>query len=268
MPSAPLDLVFSAITIANTRLNGKVETLQPIGGQVIGNTNAFSQQVVNSAWRKLQNKLADMRYAPLQIDTVFLEVPPTGNLDPVAQAYMNFSNYYDGATLWDAPVLPQNLIRPWELTERASGSEALFTDMDPIPWSLPRVAKSQWNRQWLWKNNTIYLPGSTLVTDIAMLYSQLLGDFLDVGSTQWFQQTIPILNCLDALADYICREIAIARGDMEGAAAFQASAEGNAMLLVHQDSTQGKSILTNAQYQRMADGRTPNVGPDTQQVKR
>lgn len=132
MPSAPLDVVMNAINAANTRLNGRVETLQAIGGQIIYNTWAFSQQVTNDAWRKLQNRLADLRYGALQSEVVFTAVGATGSTDPLTQASINFVQYFDGQNVQAAPVLPQNLIRPYFLTERPNGSGQLFTEMDEI----------------------------------------------------------------------------------------------------------------------------------------
>lgn len=261
------DSLILAINAANTRLNGKVETLQAIGGQLIGNTQAFSQQVVNDAWRKLQNKLADLRYSALQMEQGFTAVPSAGNIDPLTQAYFNFAGYFDGATNWPAFALPSGLIRPYELLERQSGSGALFTEMDPVPWALPRVPKANWNRQWLWRNNTLYLPGALVQTDIIILYGALLPDFAD-GTSPWFQQSVPLLNVVDALADYICREIAISRGDLDGAAAFQLSAENGATLIANQDSTQGKSVNKNAEYGRMLDKFTPGPAPVSEGVKK
>ena len=267
MASPPFDTLYEIITAANTRLNGAVETLAAIGGQIVGNTNAFSQQVCNDAYRKLQNKLADLRYSGLQAETVLMAVPAVATTDPVAQAYIDYSGYFDGVTLHAAPVLPQDMIRPYELTERQYGSGSLFTDMDPLLWALPRVPKAKWNRQWLWRGNTLYLPGALVATDIALLYAQFLADFAD-GTLPWFQQPVPILYCLDSFADYICREICVARGDQAGAAAFQLSAEANARLIINRDMTAGKSIQTYAQFQRMSDAFTPETGPETSTVKR
>jgi hypothetical protein len=261
------DLVMNAILAANTRLNGQVETLRPIGGQIVGNTNSFSQQVVNDSWRKMQNKLADLRYSGVQTDVLFSGVPPVANSDPATQVYFDFTGYWDGTANHGSFALPANLLQPYELTERPNGTTNIFTDLDPITWSLPRVTKADWNRQFLWRDNRLYMPGALVPTDISIVFAQLLSDFLD-GSLPWFQQPVPILNCTDCLADYICREISIARGDAASAVAFQASAEDNAAMISNQDSTQGKSIVTNAQFQRMADSRTPNVGPDTSTVKR
>ena len=267
MPVAPYDSVFEAITAANTRLNGIVETLQPIGGSIIGNTQSFSQQVVNDAFRKMQNKLADLRYSGLQSETVFTAVPAIVTNDPVAQCYINYAGYYNGSSLLGSPFLPQNFIRPYDLSERPSGTTQLFTEMDPMLWSLPRVPKANWNRQWLWRADTLFLPGALVNTDISILFAQFFPDFVD-GSVPWFQLPVPIMYCLDSFADYICREICVARGDQAGAAAFQISAEANAQLIVNRDTTGGKSVRKYAELQRMADQFTPNTGPETATVKR
>ena len=267
MPSAPYDTVITAINAANTRLNGRVETLQPIGGQIVGNTQAFSQQVCNDAWRKMQNKLADLRYSGLQKETVFFGVPSAGTTDPAAQAYINFAGYFDGGVLQAAPVLPQDLIQPYELTERQSGSAALFTEMDRLLWAIPRVPKANWNRQWLWRNNTLFLPGALVSTDISLLYAQLLADFVD-GTAPWFTQPVPILNCIDSLADYICREISVARGDMAAAVAFQQSAEDNARLVLNLDSGGPSSTVKASEYGKMRDKFTPKSGATEEPVDR
>ena len=44
MALPPFDTVYEIISAANVRLNGKLETLQAIGGNVLGNTNAFYPQ--------------------------------------------------------------------------------------------------------------------------------------------------------------------------------------------------------------------------------
>ena len=268
MPAIPYDIVYEAVTMANLRLSGAVETLTPIGGQLVSNSNSYSQQACISAWRKMQNRLADLRFSGLQTDTIFSAVPSAGSTDEAIQAYIGFNGYFDGVTLQGAPVLPQALIRPYELAERITGSGASFIELDDVTWSLPRVPKRQWNGQWLWRNNTIVIPGATTQTDISMLYAQLLPDFADTGNTPWFMQPISILNCLDALADYICREIKIAQGNKEATMAFQASAEDNTLLILNQDTAQGKSIWKQSAYGQMSDRFTPNSGADTQSVKR
>lgn len=269
MAIAPYDSIFEIITAANVRLNGKVETLEPIGGQVVGNTNSFSQQLVNNAWRKMQNKLADFRYEGLQADVVIPNLPPVASNDPRVQVRLGYDGYDPGnGSVNTSFVLPQSLLRPYELTERPSGTTQLFTDMDPLLWSIPRVPKAAWNRQWLWRADSLYMPGALTTTDLAILYAGLIPDFVDFGGTPWFQQLVTIMRCLDSFADYICREICVARGQMDAAASFQLSAEANARLIINRDTTGGKSIGKNAEYGRMSDQYTPSNLSDTEPVKR
>lgn len=267
MATAPYDTVITAINAANTRLNGKVETLQPIGGQLVGNGNSFSQQVANDAWRKLQNRLADLRYSGLQQEQVFADVPQVSGTDPLLQVSIGYNGYFNGSNTVSTPALPQNLIRPYELTERTFGSGALFTTMDELLYAIPRVPKTNWNRQWLWRADTLYMPGSLVATDMTMVFAAFLADFVD-SSVPWFQASMPIMYCLDAMTDYLCREIMVARGRMDAAVAFQASAEDNAKLIVNRDTGGPKSIVKSSEYQKMADQYTPNNGPVTEQVNR
>lgn len=258
----PLDPVIVAINAANTRLNGKVETLSAIGGQIVGNTNSFSQQVVNSAWRKLMAQLAEHRFSELQAETVFVNVPSASTTDPMAQVYIDGAGYFNGVGNVGAPILPATFIRPYDLSERQNGTQSLFTNMDMLLYSIPRVPKANWNRQWLWRNAKLYMPGALVATDIAMTYANLFPDFLD-GASPWFQQTIPILNAIDALADYICREIYVARGNVQAAAALQQSAEDNAALMCSQDSVGPKSTQKASEYGKMRDAYTPGGGSAT-----
>lgn len=257
----PYDQLIEAINAANTRLNGKVETLQAIGGQIVGNTDSFSQQTVNDAWRKLQKKLANMRFSELQAEIVFTNVPACTSTDPMVQVYIDGTGYYNGTAVVGAPILPSTFIRPYDLTERQNGSSALFTEMDMLLYSIPRVPKAAWNRQWLWRNAKLYMPGATVATDIALTYANLFPDFVD-GTSRWFQQQIPVLDAFDALADYIACEIYIARGNMNAAAAMQLSAEDKAALMADQDKVGPKSVQKASEFAKMKDQYT-NGGPMT-----
>ena len=278
MPTTPYDSCTVAINQAKTRLNDDVTTLAAVGGKVLDNTQAFTQQVTNGAWRKLQEFLAELGYTGLKQELTFAAVPACVSSDPLVQVYLNYQGYYDGATLQSAPVLPQNFIRPYDLWERASGSSALLTEMDVVLNGLPSVPKSIRNIQWEWRDDVLYMPGATVITDLRIRYAGAFSDFVDVGgsatwpyqtiNTPWFNQPIPIMRCIDSFADYICRELSIARGDMDAAAAFQASAEMNARKLVGRDTAQPKAIYKAAEYSKMRDRYTPKSGVDTEPIDR
>ena len=271
MPTAPYDTLITVINAARVRLNDRLETLAAVSGKILDNTQPFSQQLVNNAWRKLQEFLADLGYTGLQQEVTFTAVVLAGSTDPMAQAYIGYAGYFDGSTLQSAPVLPQNMIRPEELWERPSGTTQMMTEMDPAIGGLPSVPKLNWNRQWDWRNDTLYLPGALVATDIRMRFLGFLADFVDnspAASTPWYGQAVPIMRCLDAFADYMCREVAIAREDgIEAAMAFQSSAEANARLILNRDTAQLKSIKKASEYGKMRDKYTPG-NPNAQPVQR
>lgn len=268
MPSAPYDTVTNVINAARVRLNDKVDTLVAIGGKIIGNTQPFSQQMVNDGWRKLQEFLADLLYTGIEQETTFINVPAAGSIDPIIQASLGYNQYFDGVSAFPAIFLPQTLIRPYDLWERPNGSAQQMTEMDLVVRGLPKVPKSNWNRLWEWRDDVVYLPGALVATDIAMRYAQYFADFVDQGTTPWYSLSVPIMRCLDAFADFICREAVVARGDMDAAVAFQTSAQANAHLIVNRDTARPKAIAKASEYGRMQDRFTPNSGADTQPVKR
>jgi len=121
------------------------------------------------------------------------------------------------------------------------------------------------------------MPGATDATDLRIRYFGFFLDFVDVGgspgpnqiaNTPWFGQPVPIMQPIDTLADYICREIEVSRSNEAGAIAFEMSARNNAQLILNRDSAQPKSILKSSEYGKMQDRYTPGMGGNTQPIKR
>jgi hypothetical protein len=256
----------TAINAAKSRLNGNIETLYPVGGQILKLAQPHSQQICNLAYRKMQEFLASLKYSGVEQEIAFTgatSVPAITVNDPLVQVWMSYSNYFDGTTQQASPVLPQSLIRPYQLWERASGSAVLLTEMDEVINGLPSVPKMPWNRQWEWRDDVLYMPGATVVTDIRMRYGSYFADFADnspTAATPWYAQPILVMRSVDALADYICREVEIARQNPDAAMAFQASAEANARLLVGRDTTQAQATGSAAQLGKMQDRYTAVAG--------
>ncbi len=272
MPTPPYDTVFAVMLAAKGRLNDFINTLYPTGGQILKNTQDFSHAMVDSAWRKLQEKLADLKYSGIEQESNFIGVPQAATIDPLVQVYLGYAGYFDGNVLNAGFALPQTLIRPYTLWERQSGTGAAMTDMDEIKNGLPSIPKATWNRQWEWRDDVLYMPGATVSTDIRMRFAQYFADFADnspLANQPWYAQVVPIMRCMDSFADYICREFEIARGNPDAAMAFQASAEANAGLIVNRDTTQPGATFKASEFGKMADKYTPTKGgPAQTQVKR
>lgn len=278
--AVPYDIVMTAINAAKIRLADSIDTLAAIGGKILDNTQPFTQQAVNNAWRKMQQYLMELGYSGVKQETTFSNVPACTTTDTTVQVSLSQSGYFDGTTLQVSPVLPQNLVRPLDMWERiytAGTNPAAMLEMDIIQNGLPGVPKLLWNRMWEWRDDTIYMPGATDATDLRIRFFGFFSDFVDVAgspgpnqtaNTPWFGQPIPVMQCIDSLADYICREFEISRGASDAAAMFEMSARANCQLILNRDSAQPKAILKASEYGKMQDRYTPSTGANTQPIKR
>lgn len=226
---------------AKVRLNDDINTLQPVSGKILVNTSDFSLQTVNTAWRKLQEFLANLGYVSLVNETVITGLPAVTNTDPATQVYINWFGYFDGTTLQVAPVLPQSLITPLWVQERQNGTDSWFTKMEIIFDGLPSWPKGPRNRIWEWRNNAIYMPGSTYIMDLRVRFITYFPDFADNQTASpaipWFQQSIPIMRSQDALSWFVAAELVSARSELGVSAdKFWAKGEAAARLIFNRDA--------------------------------
>ena len=56
--SLAYDTLTTVLNMVRGRVNDELVTLSPVGGKLLKNTQVFSQQTVNSAWRNFQDILA------------------------------------------------------------------------------------------------------------------------------------------------------------------------------------------------------------------
>lgn len=280
MALPPYDTVTTVLNAAKIRLNDDVPTLQAISGKLLDNTQPFSQQLVNNAWRKMQQYLMELGYSGMKFEISLSNVPACTSSDPITQVSLSYAGYFDGSNQLVSPLLPQNMVRPLDLWERVFAvgpNTAAMLEMDNIVNGLPAIPKLIWNRQWEWRDDAIYMPGATSATDLRIRFFGYFADFVDVGgsagpnqtpNTPWFNQPVPVMQCLDSLVDYCCREVNISRGEEGAAAAFEMSARANAQLILNRDSAQPKAILKSSEYGKMQDRMTPSSGANTQPIKR
>lgn len=266
---APFDTVITVVNAANTRLNGEVDSLLPLGGQILDNTQAFSQQLVNSAYRKLQEKLVTLGLVLLQNEIIFSAVGALPVSDPAVQVYIGWNGYFDGVTLSGTPALPQDFIEPLEVQERVSDdvNPTSFLDMDNIVGTIPAIPKLDWNGLWQWRQNAVYMPGANTLADIRIRYAAYFPDFADTGDTTsataftpWFSQPIPIMRSFDAMVSYVCAEAEKARGNKDAAMAYTADGDASAGLLLGKDYMTDKQPGKAAEYSKMRDRFTQSAG--------
>jgi hypothetical protein len=256
---AVYDIANTILNAARVRLNDRLDQLDALSGKLLENTQPWTQQAFNNAYRKLQEFLTAKGFERFIDDRVIQAFPPLATIDPSAEVWMNWAQCFDGLNLHNAPVLPDNFIQPRKLWERPASAGGAFLEMDRQMNGLPSVPKLDYMLSWEWRGDKLYLQGARVATDLRIRYAAYLPDIADDPANQlnWFEQPVPIMRCQDALADYIVREVLIAREDSDGAAAMQASAESAAEKIWMRDPLQPMAILKSSEWGKMGDERTP-----------
>ena len=234
MANAPYDSVYAAILIIKSRIGDDIDSLLPLGGQIGGNSQAYSQQIFNTGYRKLQQFLVSEGYEKLSTThTLIAGLPPVNSPDASLQVTLSWTGYNDGVNTNTGFVLPQDLIRATKLAERPSQSApnvSQFWDMDGPENGIkyiPDIPKDYRNRIWLWSGDKITMPGATGYIDLRVDYQSYLPDFADTGDvtsatnfTAWYNQPLPIMRAAEALANYALAEIERARDNMDAVTAY------------------------------------------------
>ncbi len=232
MASAVYDNVNTILNAARARLQSDLPTLYPISGHVLDRTQAATQQGVNNAWRKLQERLADLGFLAMTNEIVMAAIPIVQSTDPATQIALNWDGFFDGANQLTDPFLPDYVVQPLKIWERQNGMNSSFPrePMEMILDGLPACQKTSFNRFWEWRNNTIYMPGSLMLMDLRIKYIQFFPDFVDTitdyalrVAVPWFQQQVFLVRCLEPFSLLICAEFA---PDAPTAELYTTAAEG------------------------------------------
>ena len=187
-------------------------------GEIFNDAQAYVLPTINLGWRKLQKKLTDKGHPRMEGEAIISNLPVVTNLDPGVQQYINWSGTFDGTNFQQTPTLPGDFIAPLRLWERpyvAGTNLNRFRPMHPAPDALRSSINGSWNRYWDWRNDAVYLHGSTIAMDLRARYSSYLPDIVAAGGG--FGSTIvPILRCAEALAYYAASEFVNPRGGVLG----------------------------------------------------
>jgi hypothetical protein len=183
MAKAPFDTVETVLNTARVRLNDAIASLS---GDVLTDTQPFTQVMANAAWRRLQEYLADKGYTTCRGDTVVTGIPKAASTDPSVECWLGWGGFFDGVNLNGSPVLPQNVTSPLKCYERLNGSNAPFAE-PPMECMADGIRQGYgpqqlFNLQWEWRNNRIYIPGSLQVEDFRIVFVNYFPDFLTLAN--------------------------------------------------------------------------------------
>lgn len=254
MPTAPYDTIETILNATRVRLNDAIQTL---GGDILTDNAPFTTQVVNNAYRKMQRALASMGYWTLEDEAIISGLVAIYSPDPAVQVWIDWTGYNNGQTTDAAKFLPSDLIEPLDCWERVATTTEYFADMDLIQGSMPAIPKTSVEQLWTWRANKLYMPGALNDIDIRVRYAKFLADFSDIGADS--TQLVPIVQCLDAFSNFICAEMALARGDVDGKG-FTDAGMAAAAMIANRNAADSKGAYKVSEFGKMRDGYTPSGG--------
>ncbi len=233
-PSAPYVSVSDVLNLTRTRIN---DAIVSIGGDMLTVQQPFTQVMTNAAWLKMQQYLAQLGFSRSRKRTVLTGFPVVGSTDPASETRLDWSSYYDGVSYFippDVQVLPPDFLAPMRIGERRSqGFQPTLTTGSSgfRPVMLAKDGNVNWRKRtcngWFdWRDDHIVMPGATAMFDLEIFYAAYLGDFLTVGEVEWYNQPVPIMRSLSALANYIAMEFSGPRGDLD-AGSFETAAQAD-----------------------------------------
>lgn len=185
-------------------------TATPGEGQIITDNPAispFTQPLLNSAIRELYRELRNVGQPTLIKDNVIVSglTPvnsPTqgvGAIDPAVQVYLGFGGYFDGVNINGDLLLPSDVITVERVWERQTDSDDVFVPMMQPQFGLPSRFQGPRFLEWEWRNDNIWMVGSTQTNDLRLRYWSALPQFF--SQTLNFNSTyVPIIDCVDAVA--------------------------------------------------------------------
>jgi hypothetical protein len=232
LAAAPYDILDTVLNTARVRMNDAIASL---GGDILTDAQPFTQQMTNSAWRRMQEFLANLGWARLIDEVIIQALPVCASSDPASQCWIDWTGFFDGTQVWKNYALPQRCVFPLRLWDRVSGMNAGWGHpLENVMDGLPAVFKYPRNGIFEYRNDKIYIPGTTLPVDLRVRFAQFFPDFVTQGETEWYQQPVPIARCLDSFADYICVEASDGRDDVDSQT-FKTRAENEAKLIFNRD---------------------------------
>ena len=246
-------IVYPTAEQVMTRARATVNDMVSGGaGRILTDEAPFSVEYLNGSLEELQDRLRNNGTIQLIRDNVILR-----NLTPViqpnvdTQVFVSFNGYFDGTTMHENPFLPGDCVSVLRVWEKQTGSNFAWTPMTQATEGLYGTLQGPYFNCWEYRQDRIYLPGSTIEEDLRIRY---LAQFTPIGpSTQenpWSSVSIAVAASIEALATLVAYRYTRGRG---GTASPQLAA----------DAKEFVKLITNRyirQAQRVPYSRMPYGG--------
>lgn len=214
-------------------------TATPGEGQILTDSSTispFTIPFVNSAIRRVYRKLGNSGVASLIQDNYIIAglsavdgANGAGAADPATQVSITYAGYWNGTTLDATRKLPANCLAVLKMWERTNGSNNPFTEMVQAQFGLPSRSQTLYLGDWEWRGGSsqgndptgspttysdgVYMCGCTQATDVRMRMSVSLPASVSGNGSDFATLVIPVLDSIDAVANYIAGFYTAARGE-------------------------------------------------------
>jgi len=193
------------------------DSFQGGAGRVLTDTAPFTIPYINSSQRRLQNYLANNGVSSCIKDNfIFYNIPAVPNPAPDVQVSIGYQGYtVTGQSTQSTPILPPDLIVPFDLSERQTGSGSPFGPMTQPQSGLQSQTQQNVFRIWEWRGDAVWLIGATQNRDIRMRYEAYLPAF--AAGVNFNQAQVMIKDSVEPMAYRIAYMFATARGAPQAA---------------------------------------------------
>jgi hypothetical protein len=227
------DAMILARSLVNDTFPGATAT--PGEGQILTNSSTISPFTIpfmNSAIRKVYRKLGNSGVATLIQDNYIVPgltpvngASGVGIPDPAVQVALTYSGYFDGTNLNAALILPANCLSVLKMWERQTGSGNPFTPMVQAQAGLESRNQITYLGDWEWRGGSVtvasvpvfgdgvYMVGCVNAVDVRLRMSVSLPSSVSGSGADFANIFIPVLDCTDAVANYIAAFYTAARGE-------------------------------------------------------
>ena len=194
-------------------------------GRVLTDSAPMSIEFLNSALEELQDKLdnSSAQIFLIQDNIILTPITALPAPNPATQIFISYNGFFDGTTMQKEPFIPSNVVTILRCWERQTGSGLPFQDMEQAQDGLPSVLQGVWLGAWEYRQDKIYLTGSTQTEDLrvrAATRLEPIGSNTNLADTQ-----IGILASINALATLVAYHYALARGAQAAQAMKEDAAE-------------------------------------------
>lgn len=183
-----------------------------IAGDLLADAQPESLPLFNLAWREFQDDLVDNGVEVLVKEAILPAFPPNTTNDPTAQVWCGWQQSFDGANYWNTPVLPPDMVEPLRLWQRQTGSDANYTQINPVNDGLTSCLATSYMQGWDWRGDAIYMNGALQKIDLRLRYSAYFADFALANGNFPSTAQVPIMRSAQALAYYVVATFAGGRG--------------------------------------------------------